>query len=113
MIFFMIDHCSYCEKVRELYLEPMMGDRRYTDRILMRMVNVGSIASMQDFNGKSMSQRKFADNQGIGITPVIRFYDYRGRELVPELVGYNSPYFYQAYLDRAIDGSVAALRGRP
>ncbi|MEJ2107851.1 MAG: thioredoxin fold domain-containing protein [Acidiferrobacteraceae bacterium] len=112
LVFFMADSCSYCEQVRRLYLEPMYADASYRKRLIFRVVNVGDGRRMTDFRGKRTSQSDFADSEGVGLTPTIRFYDGGGKELVPQLRGYSSPDFYLAYLEQAVDSSIARLHRR-
>ena len=111
MIFYMSTSCPYCEEVRELYLEPMYRDSQYQDKLIMRMVNIDSGEYMNDFNGKRTDQISFASAQGASFTPVIKFYDATGKELVPEMLGYV-PDFYLGYLEASIRESVNKLRQR-
>lgn len=112
MVFYMSDDCSYCEEVRDLYLEPMVDDKQYQGRLIIRMVNVEGIETLSDFHGKRMDHEEFADDQGASFTPVLKFYDYQGSELVPEVLGYSSPDFYLAYVEIAIEESIEKLRSR-
>ncbi len=112
MVFFMSNSCPYCEEVRELYLEPMHRDGEYRNELIIRMINIDSGDYMRDFNGKRTDHISFADSQGASFTPVIKFYDHRGNELVQEMLGYSSPDFYLAYLEVSIRGSIDKLNQR-
>jgi len=112
MVFYMSDDCPYCEEVRDLYLEPMVSSGQYRDRLIIRMVDVDGAKYLSDFRGKRMDHEEFADDQGASFTPVLKFYDPDGNELVPEVLGYSSPDFYLAYLERAIETSIDKLRPR-
>ena len=109
LVFFMADSCSYCEEVRRLYLEPMYADASYRKRLIFRVVDVSDGRGMKDFRGKRTNQSDFADSEGVALTPTVRFYDGSGNELVPQLRGYSSPDFYLAYLEQAVDSSIARL----
>lgn len=111
MIFYMSTSCPYCEEVRELYLEPMYRDRQYQDKLIIRMVDIDSGAYMNDFRGKLTDQISFASAEGASFTPVIKFYDASGKELVPEMLGYV-PDFYLGYLEASIRDSIIKLRQR-
>jgi len=110
VIFYMSTSCAYCEEVRELYLEPMVRSGQYKGRLMIRMVDIEGSEYLRDFSGKRMDHEEFADDQDASFTPVLKFYDHKGKELVPELLGYSSPDFYLAYLESAIETSINKLR---
>lgn len=112
MVFYMSDSCPYCEEVKDLYLEPMVNSGQYHGRLIIRMVDTEGSEYLRDFSGKRMDHEEFADDQGASFTPVLKFYDYQGNELVPELLGYTSPDFYLAYLESAIETAIKKLRPR-
>ncbi len=109
MVFYMSEDCPYCEEVKGLYLEPMVRSGQYHGRLIIRMVDTEGAEYLRDFHGKRMNHEEFADDQGASFTPVLKFYDYQGNELVPELLGYTSPDFYLAYLENAIETSINKL----
>lgn len=110
MVFYMSDDCAYCTEVNDLYLRPMKDSREYKGRVIFRSVNVGGVSSLRSFKGELVEHERFAESQGVSFTPVIKIYDHRGKELVPEIVGYTTPDFYGAYLESAVDQSIAKLR---
>jgi len=110
MVFYMSDNCAYCTEVNDLYLRPMQKSGVYKGRLILRTVNIGSVTSLRGFNGELVEHERFAESQGVNFTPVIKIYDHRGRELVPEIAGYTTPDFYGAYLEAAIDQSITRLR---
>jgi len=110
MIFYMSTSCPYCEEVKDLYLEPMVSSGQYSGRLIIRMVDTEGAEYLRDFGGKRMFHEEFANDQGASLTPVLKFYDHQGEELVPEVLGYSSPDFYLAYLESAIETSIEKLR---
>lgn len=110
MVFYMSEYCEYCEHVRELYLKPMLHNGELKGRAILRMVDIDGGDTMYGFDGEKIDQGVFANREGVSFTPVIKFYDSRGRELVPELLGYSSPEFYGAYLEQAIDQARERLK---
>ena len=111
MVFYMSNSCPYCEEVRELYLEPMYREGEFRDSLIMRMVDIDGGDSMRDFSGKRTDHISFASAQGTSFTPVIKFYDSTGKELVPEMLGYL-PDFYLGFLEGSIRSSIDKLRQR-
>ena len=112
LVFYMSDDCHYCESVSDLYLEPMHRNGLDKGRFILRTIRLDSTDYVRGFYGKKMRQEDFANQQGVSFTPVIRFYDYRGFQLVPEIYGYQTPEMYGGYLDAAIDRSIEHLRQR-
>lgn len=110
LVFFFSKDCEYCEAVKELYLEPMQESDAYDGTILFRAINVNSHTTITDFAGKKTTHKTFSSGAGASFTPAIRFYDFTGKEAAPELLGYQSPDFYAAFLERAIDRAVLRVR---
>jgi len=109
-VFFTSDSCPYCREVQELYLGPMVERGTYKGRVLFRYVEVTSGAPVRDFRGARTDHEAFASREGAFITPIIRFYDYTGKELVPPVIGYTSEHFYAGELENAIESSIARAR---
>lgn len=110
LVFYMSDDCHFCDAVSDLYLEPMHRNGLDKGRFILRTVKLDSSASLRGFYGRKMQHDDFANQQGVAFTPVIRFYDYRGFQLVPQIFGYQTPELFGGYLDAAIDRSIALLR---
>ncbi|GMR18441.1 MAG: hypothetical protein BMS9Abin33_0853 [Gammaproteobacteria bacterium] len=110
LVFFYADYCEYCETVNDLYLQPMYSGGEYSNKILFRSVDVTGSLTIRDFTGRKTDHESFASREGASFTPIIRFYDADGNELVPELFGYSSPDFYSAFLDARIDDAIKIMR---
>ena len=110
LVFFSAKSCQYCETMRELFLGPMFASGDYSDKIIMREVQVDSGRELRDFEGKRVSHRDFALRHRLGLTPQIWLLDPTGKELVPALVGLGTPELFGSYLDAAIDMAVANMR---
>jgi len=110
VVFFTSDSCPYCREVHELYLGPMVERGTYTGRALFRYVEVTSGAPLRDFRGARTDHEAFASREGAFITPIIRFYAYTGKELVPPVIGYTSEHFYAGELENAIESSITRAR---
>ncbi len=110
VLFFAADSCHYCKTVEDLYLGPMAQDDRYRKRMLVRVVQVERDTSVRDFGGAVTTQAALAKRFGVKLTPVIKFVDDQGRELVPDLLGVSSPDFYGSYLEAAVQAAMAKMR---
>jgi len=110
LIMYAAEHCEYCERLEEDLLGPMYGSGQYENRIIIRKVMIDSVESIRDFAGSAVEAENFAFKQGIQVTPTLRFVDAEGKQLAPEMVGYNTPEMYAAYIENAIESSSEAIK---
>ena len=113
LIMYAAEHCEYCERLEEDLLGPMHGSGQYNDRIIIRKVMIDSVENIRDFAGAAIDAENFAFKQGIQVTPTLRFVDADGNQLAPEMVGYNTPEMYAAYIENAIESSNLAIQQKP
>lgn len=100
------DYCDYCRQLKKLYLEPMERSGDYTGRILLRQLDIHSGRKITGFGGQVMLSGELADSWKVIVTPTLLFLDAEGRELAERMLGFNSPDFYGAYLERAIEQAI-------
>lgn len=104
--------CSYCEKLREDFLKPMVRSGDYRDRVIFRQLNIDAERPLVDFDGRRIAPRDFALRYHVELTPTVLLLDAHGRLLAKPLVGLTTEDFYGAFLDQAIDEAVARMRRR-
>lgn len=112
LLFFTASHCAYCTQVKAEFLLPMLRNPEYARKISMRQITVSSAASLRDFNGKQTTHKAFSRRHHIKLTPTVIVFSPQGAPLSEPLVGLSTPDFYGAYLDRAIDEGLAAMKNR-
>jgi thioredoxin-related protein len=112
MVVFSSQYCSYCELVINYYVKPMSRSAEYADRVIIRVVEGDGSRYLKDFGGEELSHERFAERYGVSFTPVVKFFDHAGKELVPEIAGFTSEDFYGFYLDQGIEQSLSRLRSR-
>ena len=110
LIFFAAESCPYCHIVEEDYLQPMFNSGAYASKILFRKLLIDDDSSLRDFSGKNIASADFARQQGVTLTPYVKFFGPDGKELVPGLLGLTTRDFYAGYLEQAIDAASAKLR---
>lgn len=110
LILFSMDECTYCEIVREQFLEPMLRSGDYTDKVIMRMVKVDEYAPIRDFDGQRREPAAISRRYRASLTPTVIFVDHRGHELAPRLLGVTNVYYYGGDLDKSIELSLSRLR---
>jgi len=109
IVLFSLPGCSYCKVVRENYLAPLIRDAAPADRPLIREVDITSDAPLKGFEGEALTQKRFAANYRVKITPTVILMDGTGALLTDRLVGGDTAGFYGAYLDNAISAAQQQL----
>lgn len=104
--------CSYCEKVRENFLKPMVRSGDYRGRVIFRQLQVDAESPLVDFDGRRIAPRDFAQRYHVTFTPTVLLLDAHGKLLAKPLIGLTTEDFYGAFLDQAIDEAVARMRRR-
>ena len=115
---FSLPGCPYCEVVRRNYLRHLeneiggvrvveygIGDeRRFADAPSGGPATKGAVPAQ--------SAAAMAESFGIRIAPTVVFLAGDGKEVAERLVGYASPDFYGAYLERRIASALERARER-
>jgi thioredoxin-related protein len=109
---FAADSCEYCVLLEEEVLKPMLRNRDYDRRVLVRKVVLDGAAKLRDFEGRKVSPARLAERYRISVTPTLIFVDRRGEELAERMVGVTTLDFYGGYLDQALYSARERLRER-
>jgi thioredoxin-related protein len=109
LVLFMSDSCPYCEIVLEDFLLPMQRDPAFKDKVILRQIETSSHAKMIDFDGNITTQNGFASKRKVMGVPQVYLFDSNGKVLT-SIVGLLTQDFYYAYLDDAINSSLARIR---
>lgn len=110
MLMFSASGCTYCEKLEEDFLKPMLRSGDYRDKVMIRKMRIDGYGKVRDFEGKQVAASDFADRYGVFVTPTVVFIDGDGVELAKKRVGLTTPDFYGSYLDQSIDEALNILR---
>jgi hypothetical protein len=111
LLFFDRVDCPYCKRALREYLVPMTEDAAWRDRALYRQVEVDGTAQVIAFGGARTTHRALAARYGVTLTPTIVVVDAAGNALEEPVVGFTTPDFYGAYVERAVDAATKKLRG--
>jgi len=112
ILVFSSENCDYCERLEEDVLRPMIFTGELKNHALLRKYRIDRLATIRDFDGHSRDAGLFSTSRHVDVTPTVQFVDARGKEIVPAIVGYQTPDFYPAYLMKAIEVSQQILRER-
>ena len=98
VVMFSSNNCPYCQAVAP-YLKALAQDPVYRDQAQVRLVETHDAdRTLIDFNGERRTHASFADRQGVGFVPIVRFFGPHGTQLAPDLVGLGLEDFYLPYL---------------
>ncbi len=112
LLVFVGAHCSFCETALKEFLIPMSGNADYLAKVVMRRIDSSGFRDLKDFQGRKVSHRKFAGENGVRLTPTVMIFDGEGRQLAKPVVGITTLDYYGFYLDQAIDQGVAKIRSK-
>jgi thioredoxin-related protein len=109
LLMFSSPTCDYCARLEGEVLKPMQRWVDSTPQVVMGKVNVDAGVTVRDFSGQAISTGDLAQRYEVALYPTLVLVDERGNALVPNIVGYQTPGFYNAYLDAAIATSQSLL----
>ena len=66
---FAADYCEYCVLLEEEVLKPMLLDRDYDRRVLVRKLTIDQPARLRDFAGHRVTAAQLAERYRISVTP--------------------------------------------
>lgn len=103
MVMFHASYCEYCERLEEDLLLPMLRSGEYDEKILIRKVQIDSNDELVNFNGQTITTAQLSTLYGAAMTPTLVFLDASGEEQSERILGYTTPDFFSAYVDKGID----------
>lgn len=99
--------CRFCAEVRDHYLVPRQSSLR--PQTVVSDVGIDLDTRIVWWDGTSVSEREFARMSGVRFAPTVGFFDGRGRELAPPIVGLSRD-FFGSYLEQRIAAGLQALK---
>ena len=111
LVMFSASYCSYCSIVKDEFLKPMLLSGDYTDKVIIRVLEIDSGDDIRDLDGNLVDPAVVADRYNIQLTPTLAFVGANGEELSERMIGVTTIDFYGGYLDDAIKQSLKRLRG--
>ena len=103
MVMFHASYCEYCERLEQDLLVPMLRSGEYDNKILMRKIQIDSNDELVNFNGQLITTSQLSILYGASMTPTLVFLDASGEEQSERILGYTTPDFFGAYVDKGID----------
>ena len=103
-------YCGYCETLEEEIIKPMLRSGDYTDKVLIRRLQIDGSARLKDTTGIQLSPAEIAEKFDVSLTPTLLFLDGNGNEVSKKIRGVYSLDFYGSYVDEAIDQGLKVIR---
>ena len=110
LIMYSAEDCDFCKRLEAEVLGPMGLNSADMQRVVVRKVMMDEYETLRDFAGNEQNAESFVIQQGVQVTPTLALVDSTGKELVPMIVGYQTPGLYASYLDKAIEVSRQILK---
>lgn len=79
LVFFEMDECPFCHYMKKNVLNQPEVQQYFRENFLLFAVDVEGDVEMTDFEGRSTTQKKFAEANRVRATPVIAFFDLDGK----------------------------------
>lgn len=103
--------CNYCEQIKREIIKPMIRSGHYDSRLIIRELMIDGGAESTDFNGRLRKNHDLAFSRyQAGLTPTLLFLAPDGEELVPKMIGIQTPEMYYYYVEQSIEQAYAKLQ---
>ena len=112
LLMYSTSDCEYCAHLESEVLGPMRLSGADPRRVIVRKVVMEEYESLRDFSGQKRNTDSYGRVQGVFVVPTVALVDGQGKDLVPKIVGYQTPGLYEKYLDQAIETSRQILEHR-
>ncbi len=110
LILFSIEHCPFCQLVKEDFLKPMLISGNYKDKVIIRELHADMTSTFFGRLGEQQSALKYARKMGISLYPTMVFIDEKGCQLSENIKGVNTPSMFGGRIDMAIDEANEKLK---
>ncbi len=112
VILFSLPNCPHCDAVRRSHLIPLQQSPASPRKPILRQIEANGQMPLLGIDGVPTTHSEFARRYAIKFTPQVMFLDEHGKQLAAPLIGSMLPDFYGAYLENALQDSLARL-GNP
>jgi thioredoxin-related protein len=111
LLMFSSASCEYCQRLEEDVLRPIRLSGMDPKQVLVRKIMLDEYETLKLFSGEKQDADRYALTvHGVSVVPTVALVDGNGKDLVPKIVGYNTPGLYENYLDEAIKVSNLLLK---
>lgn len=103
IVYFGQKHCAYCEALIKINFGSEKDIVQYTQKHFNVLpIDIWGSREVTDFQGNSLTEKKYAEREKANFTPSLIFYGKNGKEIL-QLRGYYTPYKLRAALEYVVD----------
>jgi thioredoxin-related protein len=103
ILMFSAEECPYCMVMESDYLEPLLKNRDYDSKVLIRKLHLDGFDDLVNFSGETVSASDISQEYEVWVTPTLLFLDDKGQEIQRRMVGLGVRDFVSAYIDESIN----------
>ena len=100
--------CRYCEALEEQVLLPLVINGKYSDRLIVKKLEVTTYSSIEGFDGRSYKTDQISRQYDVDLYPTLLFLDADGREVGRRIVGITVLEYVAGELEQAIEAALKA-----
>ncbi|MBT3197435.1 MAG: thioredoxin fold domain-containing protein [Gammaproteobacteria bacterium] len=104
------EECPYCMVMESDYLLPLLRNREYDSKVLIRKIHLDSFDEIKDFSGHPVEPSELSQNYGVWVTPTLLFLNGKGEEVQKRMVGLGVRDFVSAFIDESLALAAKMIR---
>ncbi|BAS68136.1 MAG: hypothetical protein DSY43_06900 [Gammaproteobacteria bacterium] len=97
-----LEDCPWCHFVINEVFDPMIELKEYTDKLVIRQIEIDSSLALYDFDGSQIDGDVFAHRYNVDFYPTVLLFDARG-QLLEKIIGVASEETYWTDLDKLLN----------
>jgi thioredoxin-related protein len=101
LILMHLEDCPWCHFVIDEVIAPMTELKEYTDKLIIRQIEINAGLNMSDFNHLQIENNDFADKHDIDFYPTLLLFNAQG-SLLGKIIGVTSRDTYWTDLDKTL-----------
>ncbi len=96
------EECPYCMVMESDYLVPLLRNRAYDSKVLIRKIHLDSFDDIVDFDGQKVAPTDVSQHYKVWVTPTLLFLNGKGEEVQKRMVGLGVRDFVSDFIDQSI-----------
>jgi thioredoxin-related protein len=113
MLEFSTRWCDYCRALEQQVLEPMLVSGDYTQRMLLRKLNVDDDDMVTWFDGRKINATRLGYKNGVELYPTLVIYNADGEEISERIIGITVLEFVAEKIDKALARAKREITSAP
>lgn len=102
MLMISAEECPYCMVMESDYLAPLLRNRGYDSKVLIRKIHLDGFDDIIDFDGQLAAPTDISQRYKVWVTPTLLFLNSKGEEVQKRMVGLGVRDFVSDFIDQSI-----------